>query len=367
MPDDALIRPELDPLVPYAPGLRASQVREHSGRDVVLKLSSNEHPCGPVPLALAAMDAVLPRLNRYPDGGSVALREKLARRLGQPVECVNVSNGSNEFLRLIAQVVLRPGDEVVFPWPSFVVYPMVTAIFGATPVRVPLGPGDVQDLDAMLAAITERTRIVFLCNPNNPTGTVYGREVFARFMDAVPSHVLVVVDEAYIDFVTDPAYATALEWFDGVRSLVIARTFSKIYSLAGLRIGYAVVPAVLARAVDKVREPFNVNTVAQIAAYYSLDDETEVARRCAENALERCALEACLDRLGATHSVSETNFVYMHTSRPREVFDALLRQGVIVRDFGTSPALRIGIGTPSDTERTIEALEVVHAELGSLS
>jgi len=364
---DEIIRPELTPLVPYAPGLRASQVRERSGKDVVLKLSSNEHPCGPVPLAQAAMKAVLPHLNRYPDGAAVALREKLAARHGVPFGSVAVSNGSNEMLRLIAQATLRPGDEVAFAWPSFVVYPMVTALFGATGVRVPLAKGDVHDLDAMLAAITPRTRIVFLCNPNNPTGTIYARSAFERFMAAVPEHVLVVVDEAYFEFATDSDYPDGLTWFDGERPLAVARTFSKIYSLAGIRVGYAVMPAALVEAVNKVREPFNVNSVGQIAAYYSLDDEVEVTRRREENRLQREALYACFQRLGMTYAASQANFVYVHTERPSELFQQLLSEGVIVRDFGTSPALRVGIGTPSDTRRTIEAFEAVASQLGSPS
>ncbi len=363
---DDIIRPDLAPLVPYAPGLRASQVRERSGKEVVLKLSSNEHPCGPVPIAMAAMREVLPRMNRYSDGGCTALRRKLSERLGVPAETIVVGNGSNEILRLLAQVVLRPGDEVVFGWPSFVVYPMVSAIFGAVGVKVPLAEGDKLDLDAMLAAITEKTRVVFLCNPNNPTGTIYGKEAFERFLSQVPPHVLTVIDEAYFEFVTDGDYPDGLAYFDGERPIVVARTFSKIYSLAGLRVGYAICPPKLAEAVHKVREPFNVNTVAQVAAYYSLDDEAEVRRRRKENQEQKVYLYSCFDRLGITYAPSETNFVYIHTSRPVEVFDALLEEGVIVRDFGNAPALRVGIGTPEDTQMTIAAFEVVAARLGTI-
>ncbi len=267
---DTLIREEVAPMVPYAPGLRASEVRERSGHDVIRKLSSNENPYGPFPEALEAMHAVLSRLNVYPDGAARVLKDRLAASLGVSAENVVVGNGSNELIRLVAQAVLRPGDEVVFAWPSFVVYPMVAQLTGATAVKVPLAPGHVHDLDAMLAAITERTRIVFLCNPNNPTGTIYEREAFARFMSAVPEHVLVVVDEAYFEYVTSGLYPDALEWFDGARPLGVLRTFSKIYSLAGLRVGYGVFPPAMVAAINKVREPFNVNTVAQVGAYYSL-------------------------------------------------------------------------------------------------
>ncbi len=360
-----IIRPDLEPLVPYAPGLRASQVRERSGRDVILKLSSNEHPCGPVPAAITAMEAVLHRMNRYPDGAASALRWKLSEKHGVPLEQVVVTNGSNELLRLVAQAVLRPGDEVIYPWPSFIVYPMVVNIFGATHVKVGLDGGDACHLDDMLAALTERTRLIFLCNPNNPTGAIYDRKAFARFMDAVPAHVLVVVDEAYFEFVTDERYPDGLAWLDGERPVVVARTFSKIYSLAGLRVGYGFMPEALAKAIDKLREPFNVNTVAQIAAYYSLDDEAEVRRRRAENQEQKVYLYSCFDRLGVSYVRSEANFVYLKTERPVEVFQGLLEEGVIVRDFGNAPALRVGIGTPEDTALTIAAFEAVAARLGA--
>jgi histidinol-phosphate aminotransferase len=361
-----LLRDELTPMVPYAPGLRASDVRERCGCDVTYKLSSNENPYGPTPRAVEAMTAILPHLNRYCDGSSRALRRKLAAHLGVDEKHLVVGNGSNELLRIIAQSVLGPGDECVFAWPSFVVYPMVTQLMGATAVKVPLGPGQVHDLDAMLAAITEKTKLVFLCNPNNPTGSIYRRAEFERFLSAVPEHVLVIVDEAYFEYVTDAEYPNGLDYFDGVRPLGVLRTFSKIYSLAGLRIGYGVLPEPLVAAVGKVREPFNVNSVAQIAAYYSLDDAAEVSRRRDENQEQKTYLYSCFDRLGIEYVPSETNFVYIQTKEPVEVFEALLAHGVIVRDFGTAPALRVGVGSPADTQATIAAFEAVAGKLGSL-
>jgi len=363
---DALIRAELAPMVPYAPGLRASEVKAQTGSETIHKLSSNENPYGPVPAAEEAMRAVLNRLNVYPDGSARALRRRLGDHLGVDDAHVVVGNGSNELLRLIAQAVLRPGDECVFSWPSFVVYPMVTQLMGATAVRVPLDDGQAHDLDAMLAAITEKTRLVFLCNPNNPTGTIYDRAAFVRFLDAVPDEVLVIVDEAYFEYVTSPDFPNAIEWFDGVRPLGVLRTFSKIYSLAGVRIGYGVLPEPLIQAINKIREPFNVNTVAQVGAYYSLADESEVERRRRENQEQKEYLYACFDRLGISWVPSETNFVYILTEKPVEVFQALLSHGVIVRDFGTAPALRVGIGTPEDTKAAIAAFEAVVEKLGSL-
>ena len=354
---DRLIRDELAPMVPYAPGLRASEVREQCGCDVIHKLSSNENPYGPVPLAVDAMTALLPRLNVYPDGSARALRGALASHLAVEASNVVVGNGSNELIRLIAQAVLRPGDECVFAWPSFVVYPMVTQLMGATAVRVGLTEGQVHDLDAMLQAITDRTRLVFLCNPNNPTGTIYTRADFAKFMDQVPDDVLVVVDEAYFEYATDKEYPNALEWFDGIRPLCVLRTFSKIYSLAGLRIGYGVLPEQMVLAVNKIREPFNVSSVSQVAAYYSLQDGPEIARRREVNAEQRAVLTRAFDRLGVRWFPSETNFVYILTDTPVELFRELLAFGVIVRDFGTAPALRVGVGSPDGTAATVAAFE----------
>lgn len=353
---DALIRSEVKPLTPYAPGMRGSQVRDRCGLDEVCKLSSNENPYGPVPEAQRAMQAVLGRLNRYPDGACRALRRRLAEFLGVEERFVAIGNGSNELLRILGEAVLRPGDEVVFPWPSFIVYPMVTQLMGATAVRVPLGEGDVTDLGAIADAITSQTRIVFLCNPNNPTGTTFDEPAFREFLDRVPQDVLIVLDEAYFEYATAHDHVDGLMFFDGERPLVVLRTFSKIYSLAGLRVGYGVMPAELVEAVNKVRDPFNVNTVAQVAAFHSLPAVDEIARRREGNARERARLCAALDDLGIVYARSETNFVWAHLADPLCAFEELLSRGVIVRDFGAAGALRIGIGTPEDTTRTIEAL-----------
>ncbi len=361
---DALIRADVAPLVPYAPGLRGSEVRERTGADEIRKLSSNENPYGPVTAAIEGMKAVLPYLNRYPDGSARALRRRLAEHLDIEERFIAVGNGSNELLRVIGEAILAPGDEAVFAWPSFVVYPMVCQLMGATAVKVPLAAGEVHDLDAMLAAITERTKIVFLCNPNNPTGTIYTREAFERFLAAVPDHVLLVLDEAYFEYVTSPDYPNGLDYFDGEKPIVVLRTFSKIYSLAGLRVGYGVMPEAMVEAVNKVRDPFNVNTVAQVAAFYSLSASDEITRRREENARERTRLCEAFDRLGVTWAPSETNFVYIATDRSKELFDELLGHGIIVRDFGNAPALRIGVGTADDTDATIAAFESVMGKGG---
>lgn len=363
---DRLIRDELKGLAPYAPGLREEQVREVSGREHILKLSSNEHPDGPFASAIEAMERELAGLNRYPEGGASELRGRLAEMHGVLPEQIAIGNGSNELLRLIAQATVRPGDEIVYAWPSFIVYPLVTTMFGAVHVRVPLDACDSHDLEAMAEAITEKTRIVFLCNPNNPTGTYYDRDAFDRFLERVPSETLLVLDEAYFEFVTASDYPNGLAYFDGQRGLVVLRTFSKIYSLAGLRVGYGIMPQPLVHAIDCIREPFNVNSVAQAAALASLDDQAEVSRRREENQEQKTYLYSGFDRLGISWVPSEANFVWVKTEKPVEVFQALLEEGVIVRGFGPTPALRVTVGTPEDTARTIEAFEAVVARLGSI-
>jgi histidinol-phosphate aminotransferase len=362
---DEIIRADLAGRAPYRPGLRASEVRERTGRERVIKLSSNEWPGGPFPSAVEAVQAVAPRLNRYPDGAARTLRKRLAERLGIDGAQVAVGSGSNELLRLIAQAVLVPGDEVVYPWPSFVVYPMVCAMFGVKGVAVPLKDG-VHDIDAMLAAVNAKTKMLFLCNPNNPTGTIYGKKAFAKVLAKVPSHVLVVADEAYFEFATDPDYPDAMASFDGERPLVVARTFSKIYALAGARVGYAAMPRQLAEAIDKVREPFNVSAPAQAAAYYSLEDDAEVGRRRATNEEQKALLYAAFDRLAVGYLPSQANFVWALTAKSAEAFEALIEEGVIVREFGAAGALRVTTPLPEDTPAVIAAFEAVSDRLGGL-
>lgn len=356
---NAFIKDYVHPMVPYAPGLRGSEVRERTGNELILKLSSNESSHAPFPRAVQAGLQAIGHLNRYPDGSARDLKRALSAKLGVESGNLVIGNGSNEILVRIAQACAGPGDEVVYGWPSFIVYRIACQLTGATAVEVPLTGDDRFDLPAILRAITPATKIVFLCNPNNPTGTIYSRDEFASFMEQVPNTVLVVADEAYFEFVDSASYPNALDWFDGQRPLVVLRTFSKAYSLAGARVGYGVLPQPLVEALDKIREPFNVNTVAQAMAYYSLDDDAELARRTSENATQRARICDALSRLGYRYAESQTNFVWVHTDRPSELFEALLAHGVIVRAFGPAPALRIGVGTPDETDRLIEVLQQI--------
>lgn len=363
---NTFFRKNLEIMHPYAPGLRGSEVREKTHCDEVLKISSNENPYPPFPRALEAGAQILQHLNRYPDGSSRDLRKRLSEKYNVNSENIIVGNGSNELLVQIAESCLMPGDEVVYCWPSFIVYRIGCQLMGATPVELPLDEHGSFDLDAILGAITEKTKIVFLCNPNNPSGNIYNKQAFERFMNNVPEHVLVCVDEAYAEYCTDEDYESAMSHFDAKKSLVILRTFSKIYSLAGARVGFAIAPVEVVEALDKIREPFNTNTVAQAMAYYSLDDSAELDRRVKENEHARAMFAEALTSWGMDFVSSHTNFVFVYFKNPQEVFDALLAEGIIVRNFAHAGALRIGIGTAQDTKRLISAFEKLRQQ-GTIS
>ena len=351
------IRSHVHPMQPYAPGLREEQVRAIAGTDELVKVSSNESPFPPFDSAQEAGARALSGLNRYPDGGSHELKEALSQRLGIAPQNLVIGNGSNELLILLAYATVGSGDQIVYGWPSFIVYPLMCQLTGAEAVEVPLDDGAGFDLDAILQAITPATQMVILCNPNNPTGTRYTREAFEAFMEQVPEDVLVVVDEAYFEFVVDECYPNALDWFDGQRALCVLRTFSKIYSMAGARCGYGIMPEPLIVALDKVRAPFNVNSVAQEMAIASLADEAELTKRILVNAEQRDRLQEALDRIGFRYVSSHTNFIWIMVDDAQKMFDALLKKGIIARSFGLGNALRIGVGSPDEVTCTIAALE----------
>ena len=352
----AWARKSLDDLKPYRPGKRVSEVRQELGLDEIIKLSSNESPLPPLRSARRAMAKAAKGLNRYPDGACHLLRDRLSHRLNTAYERIVIGNGSNELIRLLAQVVLEPGDEIVIGEPSFIVYPLVAKIMGAETTRVAL-KDLTHDLEAMSAAVTKKTKLIFVCNPNNPTGTIVSAKTAGSFMASIPKDVLVCFDEAYHEYVVDPAYRTALEMTADHQNVVVLRTFSKIYGLAGTRIGYGVMPPEIVEAIDKVREPFNVNTLGQVGAFWSLEDEMEITKRRLYTQRQKEKVHAALDRLGFDYADSQTNFVYLDSKKPAmEAFDELKRQGVIVRAFPGSNYIRVTLGTSSENNKLIEAL-----------
>jgi histidinol-phosphate aminotransferase len=365
IPDD-FVNPAVAGLTPYEPGKPVEEVQRELGLERVVKLASNEGPFPPFPAALEALARCARELNRYPDGGAFRLRATLAERHAVAFEEVAVGAGADGLIDCVSQAFLDSGDEVVCGWPSFPSYVIDAMKLGATAVRVPLADGRY-DLEAMLAAITPRTKLVYVCHPNNPTGTTNTRAELDAYFDRVPAHVLTVLDQAYFEYIEDPDYADGIgEYFRQGRRVLVVRTFSKIFGLAGLRIGWGVGSPSVVSAVAKVRRAFDLNAQAQVAAVASLDDDAEVARRRSVNAQERPRVVEILERHGLACLPAVANFVYAETGEDdaRPLFEALLRAGVIVRPlqgFGAPSALRVTVGSPEDNAALDEALGRVRA------
>jgi len=348
----SVFRRAIADLVPYEPGKPVEEVQRELGLERVVKLASNEGPFPPFPAAIEAMERAARELNRYPDGGVFALRTALAARHGVRFEEIVVGGGADGVIDLLSQATLDPGDEIVCGWPSFPSYVLDALKLGATPVKVPLRD-HTYDLDALLAAITPRTKLVYVCHPNNPTGTGNPRAELVSFFDRVPEHVLVVLDQAYFEYIDDPEYADGIaELFGQGRRVVVLRTFSKIYGLAGERVGYGVAPEDVVAATSKVRRAFDVTATAQAAAIASIGDEDELARRRAANALGRAQLEQALRAHGLEPAGPALgNFLYVEVGDGRAMFEQLLREGVIVRPlagFGAPEAIRVSVGTEDE-------------------
>ena len=349
----SLFRPSIEGLIPYEPGKPVEAVQRELGLERVVKLASNEGPFPPFPAALEAMERVSLELNRYPDGGAWALRAALAERQGVAFEELVVGAGADGIIDLLAQATLDAGDEIVCGWPSFPSYVLTAAKLGAEARRVPLRD-HTYDLDGLAAAIGPRTKLVYVCHPNNPTGTANGRDELLAFLDGLPEHVLCVLDQAYFEYIDDPDYVDGLDLFRAGRRVVVLRTFSKIYGLAGLRVGWAVAPADVATATSKVRRAFDVAASAQAAALASLDDPAEIGRRRELNATGRDRLAEILRGHGLEPAEpARGNFLFADVGGGRELFERLLREGVIVRPldgFGAPEAIRVSVGTPEENE-----------------
>ena len=352
------VNPHIRELSPYVPGKPIEELERELGISESVKLASNENPLGPSPKALAALEGSLHEVFRYPDGASFALREALAEHLEVSPDQLVFGCGGDEILELMAKTFLRVGDEVVFAWPSFAMYPIVTIGMGATPVRVPLADDFGPDFDAMLAAITDRTRMVMLCNPNNPTGTSFGADAFASFVERLPADVVLLIDEAYYEFVRREDFPDAIALTRSRPGTVVLRTFSKIYGLAGLRIGYGICDAESASYLERARHPFNVNRLAEIAALAALGDTEHVERTRAMNDAGAKFLTSALEGMGCRVWPTDANFLLVEIGP--DYYDKLLREGVIVRPmkgFGLDAHLRVSIGTADENERFVKAVE----------
>ena len=355
-------------LTVYEPGKPVEELARDLGlrEEEIIKLASNENPLGPSKKALEAMRLTLERSHFYPDGGGYELRGAVAKRLGVARENVVLGNGSNEIIEFIGHAFLRPGDEVVVARHSFAVYKLMAQLFGADTVEVP-DPGYTADLDTMLTAITPKTRAVFIANPNNPTGTMVGQEAIDRFMAKVPDHVLVVFDEAYHEFLDHAP--DVLPYVRAGRNVVVMRTFSKIMGLANLRIGYGVTTPELAAVLQRTRQPFNANGIAQAGALAGLLDE-EHMRKTRELTHEgRAYLEKEFSAMGLEYVPSVANFVLVNVGDGNAVFQAMLRKGIILRamaSYGLPEWIRISVGTMDQNRRCIAELKVLAKE-GKLS
>jgi len=350
----------------YEPGLTMAEVMDAYGLSSVVKLASNESPFPPLPEVKAVIDAGLEGLNRYPDGAARALREALADRHAVDPGQIAVGNGSCELIVHAGTALLDPGTTVIHADPSFAMYPHLAAETGAEGIAVPLAPDGGHDLDAMAAAVDERTRLVIICNPNNPTGVYRSADEIERFLDLIPDDLAVLVDEAYYDFVAEPDRGRVSVLARTRPNLLVTRTFSKAYGLCGLRVGYGVGSDAWVRALDAVRQPFNTNQLAQVAALESLRHPHAIQARVDEAIAERDRVSAALTEMGVPFTRSHGNFILLGPPDPgmdaRVLHEELLKRGIIVRDgsaLGCPGTLRVTIGAPDENDAFLTALAAV--------
>ncbi len=358
-----LATPGVAGLTPYHPGKPIGELKRELGLDDIIKLASNENPLGPGAKALAALQR-LPDLGRYPDGGGFTLREKLAHHHGMRPDMVTLGNGSNDILELVTRAFVEPGDEVIYSDHAFAVYALASQAVGAKSVVIPATDDYGHDLRAMARAVTERTKVMFIANPNNPTGTWSTAAALRELLESVPDHVIVVIDEAYFEYAENVAdYPNAAIWVSEIANLVVTRTFSKAHGLAGLRIGYGLSHPQLAELLNRIRQPFNVNTLAQLAAEEALNDSEHMARSVALNNSGMQQLIAGFDSLGIHYLPSVGNFICIDMEQPaHSIYDQLLRRGVIVRpidNYGMPNHLRVSVGLEEENTRFLKTLAEV--------
>lgn len=349
-------------LKPYVAGKPLEELEREYGITDAVKLASNENPLGPSPLAINAIQQAVTELHRYPNGGSYYLCERISACFGVAKENIILGNGSDDIIAMLARVLLQPGDEAVLPRPSFLFYEIMIRSSGAIPVEVPL-KDSLTDLSSMLERIGPKTRLVFLTNPHNPTGALIAKPAMDDFVRAIPADVVCVIDEAYIEFVREPDCPRSIDYLGSGKTVVGLRTFSKAYGLAGLRIGYGLMPSFLADILNRIRQPFNVNSLAQAAAIAALDDEAFLQDTVRLVSDELKFIYAGLDDRGIEYLKSHANFLLIKVGKDaNEVFEDLLKQGVIVRSmtsYGYPDCIRVNVGLHDENVRMLEALDRV--------
>lgn len=356
------IKKSIQDLIPYPPGKPIEELTREYGIQEVIKLASNENPIGPSPQALRAIRRALSNLHRYPDGSGYYLKQSLARFLKLKPEQIVLGNGSNEIIELALRTFLRPGFEVLSPTPSFLVYGKAVQAMGGKSILVPLKRFRI-DLDAILDRIGPRTQMIIINNPNNPTGTIIKRKEWERFLNAVPARIMILLDEAYIDFVEDPECPLGVDYLNSSQPLLVIRTFSKAYGLAGLRIGYGLTQADMADYINRVRQPFNVNSLAQAGALGALNDQVFYENTRTLVRKGKKDLERGLERLGLFYVPSETNFILIRVPQQAQaVYEAMLKKGVIIRSmrsYDLGEYIRVNVGLPEENRRFLKVLKQV--------
>jgi len=358
-------RPEIFSLKPYVPGKPIEEVRRELGIKDIIKLASNENPLGTSPKAREAISNALGLMHQYPDANCFELKKRLAAVHSISESSIVVGNGSDEILMLLAMAFLSNGDEIIYAKPSFAEYEFTARIMGAECIEIPL-LDFTHDLEKILGAVTPRTKMVFICNPNNPTGTIVDAAAMQSFMDRISEEVLVVFDEAYLEYVENSRFLSGLQYVKANRNAIVLRTFSKIYGLAGLRIGYGFTTPEIAQALEMITEPFNVNLLAQIGALAAIDDLRHVEESRRVNSQGKKYLYDMLNEMELAYVPTESNFIFLDTGRDcQAVFKSLLSLGIIVRTgdiFGYPTSIRVTVGTQDENERFIKGLKKVIAE-----
>lgn len=359
------VHPGLQSLQPYVPGKSADDLARELGLDDIVKLASNENPLGCSPEALRGIRSVLHDLHLYPDGNAQALKQAIQQKFQIALNCITVGNGSNEILELMVAAFVQPDDEVVISEHAFAVYALATQAAGGRLTIAPANASTHQqpyghDLEAMLSKINDQTRLVFVANPNNPTGTWLSETELRYFVQQVPAHVLVVIDQAYTEYVQAKDYASAIHWPEQYPNVVVTQTFSKIYGLASLRVGYGIASAEVTDYLNRVRQPFNVNTIAQAAAVAALTDDEFVSQSVLANQVGLRQLQTACEALDLSYLPSAGNFLCINVGQADAIYQQLLEQGVIVRpvaNYGLPNYLRVTVGTEAENQRFIKALK----------
>ncbi|MBB3109624.1 histidinol-phosphate aminotransferase [Paenibacillus phyllosphaerae] len=365
MGDNVQARGALQQLKAYSPGKPIWEVQREFGLTTVVKLASNENPLGPSPRALEAIASAMSDLHRYPDAQTIDLRKSIAGKFDLPAEQIIVTNGGDELITLVSEAFLEEGDEVIVPGPSFSEYEFAGKLMCARIITIPLSANYEYDVEAMLDAVSERTKIMFLCSPNNPTGTILRKAQLQRLLDALPKRILVVLDTAYSHYVTADDYTDGIEYVKAGYPLLCLRTFSKAYGLAGIRVGYGIAPESIIRSIVQVKEPFNVNALAQVAAAAAIldDQHVEASSRLVQE--ERQRLYGLLRQLGIPYTESMSNFILIKPGASAErLCRQLMESGVIVRfggGWGLPDHIRITVGLPEENDMLMDKLRELHS------